>query len=80
MKNYKLATVFVTLYLIIYTILLRLDISLNISLFMFSLSPFLVLWMVYTILKYAPYKGRELKENEEWGYQDNGPQSRGVEY
>jgi hypothetical protein len=40
---------------------------------MFSLSPFLVIWMAYTILKYAPFNGRELKENEEYGYQDKTP-------
>lgn len=70
MKNYKFSTIFVTLYLIVYTILLRLEVSLSIPLFMFSLSPLLVAWMAYTILKYAPYNGRELKENEEWGYGD----------
>lgn len=70
MKNYKFSTAFVTLYLIVYIIMLRLEVSLSISLFMFSISAFLVIWMAYTILKYAPYNGRELKENEEWGYQD----------
>ena len=70
MKNYKFATTFVTLYLVVYTLLLRYEVSTSAALLMFSLSPFLVLWMVYTILKYAPFCGRELKENEEWGYQD----------
>ncbi|GEO12158.1 hypothetical protein [Segetibacter aerophilus] len=75
MKNYKFATAFVTLYLIVYTVLLRLKVPLNISLFMFSLSPFLVVWMVYAVLKYAPYINRELNDDEEWGYQDEGPKS-----
>ena len=70
MKNYKLPTIFVTLYLVVYTVLFQFEVPLNIMLFMFSLSPFLVIWMAYTILKYAPFKGRELAENEEWGYQD----------
>lgn len=70
MKNYKFSTAFVTLYLIVYTILLRLEVSPGVSLFMFSISPFLVVWMAYTILKHAPYNGRELNENEEYGYQD----------
>jgi hypothetical protein len=76
MKNYKFSTAFVTLYLIVYTIMLRLEVSLSISLLMFSISPFLVLWMVYTILKHAPYNGRELKENEEYGYQDKNVYSK----
>jgi hypothetical protein len=37
---------------------------------MFLLSPFLVAWMVYTVLKKGVYTGRELAENEEWGYSD----------
>jgi len=37
---------------------------------MFSISPFLVVWMAYTIIRYGPYNGRELKEDEEYGYQD----------
>jgi hypothetical protein len=37
---------------------------------MFLLSPFLVLWMVYSIIKHGVYKGKELEENEEWGYAD----------
>jgi len=70
MKNYKFATAFVSVYLIVYTLLFQLDVSLNILLLMFSLSPFLVIWMVYTILKHSPFTGRELKEDEEWSYQD----------
>jgi len=70
MKNYKFSTVFVTLYLVVYTILLRLEVSISLSLLMFSISPFLVVWMAYTIIRYAPYNGRELKEDEEYGYQD----------
>ena len=70
MKNYKFWTAFVTLYLVVYTVMLRLEVSITVSLLMFSISPFLVVWMAYTILKYAPYQGRELKEDEEYGYQD----------
>ncbi len=70
MKNYKFATVFVTFYLIVYTILLHLNVSLSVSFFMFSISPLLVVWMAYEIIRYAPYNGRELKENEEYGYGD----------
>jgi uncharacterized protein YacL len=75
MKNYQFSTAFVTLYLIVYTIMLRLEVSLNVSLFMFSISPLLVIWMAYTILKYGRYNGRELNENEEYGYQDKATNS-----
>ncbi|MCE3283683.1 MAG: hypothetical protein K0Q66_2420 [Chitinophagaceae bacterium] len=68
--NYKLATIFVSVYLLLYTVLHQAGASLKILGAMFLLSPFLVIWMVYTILRYAPYNGKELKEGEEWGYGD----------
>lgn len=37
---------------------------------LFFFSPALLLWLVITILKNDVYKGRELKDDEHWGYQD----------
>lgn len=69
-QNYKLATILVTIYLVIYTLLHHAGASLQLLGAMFLLSPFLVIWMAYTILKFAPYHGKELENDEEWGYQD----------
>lgn len=41
-------------------------------------APFLVTWMVIVILKYGAYKGKELKADEEWGYEDQPKESLGV--
>ncbi|MDB5229348.1 MAG: hypothetical protein JWN76_153 [Chitinophagaceae bacterium] len=62
MKNYKLVTAIVTIYLLVYTILQQMGASLTILAVMFALSPVLILWMTFTILRYAPYKGPELEE------------------
>jgi hypothetical protein len=70
MRNYKFATFFVTAYLVIYTLLSQLGASLDVVTLMFCLSPFLVIWMAYSILKYASFEGKELGEDEEWGYSD----------
>jgi hypothetical protein len=69
-QNHRVATLLVTLYLVVYTFLHQSGASLRILGAMFLLSPFLVGWMAYTILKHAPYKGRELAADEEWGYGD----------
>ncbi|MBO9703391.1 MAG: hypothetical protein J7604_24495 [Sporocytophaga sp.] len=69
MKNYKLSVIFVTLYLFVFTVLSRMDIELEIMLSLFSLSPFLILWMVYSVLKYGKHSGKALNERE-WGYED----------
>lgn len=64
------ATTFVTLYLVIYTVLFRTGASAAVLTIMFAASPFLVIWMATTIMKFGKYSGRELDDNEEWGYQD----------
>lgn len=70
MKNHKVAIIFVTAYLIIFSVAGRLGTPLHVMFLLFSLSPILVLWMVYSILKYGKYTGKILAENEEWAYQD----------
>lgn len=73
LKKPTLAAIIVTLYLVVYYILFQAGAPEDIILTMFALSPFLVIWMVMTILKYGKYEGPELKEDEEWGYQDWKP-------
>jgi hypothetical protein len=77
-QNHKFATILVTVYLIIYTFLHQSGASLKVLGLMFLMSPFLVIWMAYTILRYAPYNGRELKEDEEWAYGDKNKDDLGV--
>jgi len=36
---------------------------------LFFLSPFLVIWMVYRVIRYDTYHGNELNDDE-WGYAD----------
>lgn len=69
-QDHRFATILVTTYLVIYTLLHQSGASLSLLGAMFLLSPFLVVWMAYTILKHARYEGRELDADEEWGYQD----------
>ena len=40
--------------------------------------PLLIVWMVYSVLKFGKYKGTDLKENEEWGYADKSKDDLGV--
>jgi hypothetical protein len=70
MKRHQFATLFVSLYLLVYTVLFHAGASLQLLGCMFLVSPFLVVWMVYSVLKYGTYSGSELASDEEWGYQD----------
>lgn len=77
-QKHKFATILVTVYLVVYVLLHQAGASLELLGTMFLLSPFLVIWMAYTILKYAPYKGKELGADEEWGYADKDRNDPGI--
>ena len=72
------AVPFVTVYLLVYYLLFDGGASADVIAVMFFLSPFLVAWMVITILKHDKYKGKQLSENEEWGYADKEKDSLGI--
>lgn len=36
----------------------------------YVVSPLLLCWMVYRVIRLGEYKGIDLKENEEWSYAD----------
>lgn len=69
MKNYKFATAFVTIYLFVYAVLTANNTPYAVVVTLFTLSPFLVIWTALTILRNAPYNGKELNDDE-WGYGD----------
>jgi len=60
----------VSLILIFYTALAVWGIFPGLVLMLFSLSPVLVIWMVWVVLKHGTYNGPELKEGEEFAYAD----------
>ncbi|MDE3250194.1 MAG: hypothetical protein KGO82_16150 [Bacteroidota bacterium] len=43
---------------------------LHVIYFISAIGPFLIVWMVYSVLKYGKYKAADLQEEEEWGYAD----------
>jgi hypothetical protein len=72
-----LAVILVSLFLLLYCALLRFDSTFRIALIMFLVSPFLLIWMVVTVLKSGKYEGPELGENE-FGYQDKNKDDLGI--
>lgn len=70
MKNYKFSVIIVTIYLFGFVVAGKVGVQLPWMLLLFSMSPFLILWMVYTILKYGKAPGKTLSRDEEWGYCD----------
>jgi len=64
----------VTVILLIYCILIGFNISLPVAYLIFGISPILITWLVYTIIRFGKYKGKEFGTGEEWGYQDRTKQ------
>ncbi|QJD94718.1 hypothetical protein HH214_01930 [Mucilaginibacter robiniae] len=73
----KVSVITVTVFVIIYSVLFHTGISQTILSYAFLISPFLMVWMVYSVLK-DPYTYPELKENEEWGYSDKAKDELGM--
>ena len=44
----------------------------------FSISPFLIIWTAYSIIRYGIFSSRELKKDEEWGYDDKSKEELGT--
>ena len=77
-RNPVFAASFVTVYLLIYTVLFHTGASYPILVTMFAISPFLVIWMVYVVIRFGKYSGPELQPDEEWGYQDKKREDLGI--
>ena len=66
MNKEKLAIVFSGFYFLLFLITLPVGYDyLTWTLFLFS--PVVLLYLVYSVIRYGKYSGRELKDGEEWG-------------
>lgn len=74
MKKPKIAIAIVTVYLLVFQLALRTSISLTIIFGMLSASPFFILYMVYTVLKYGKPSQYTFDERfyDDWDYTRNG--------
>jgi hypothetical protein len=68
-KKDILSIVVVSIYLVIYCVLLQSESTETLAVSMWALSPFLITWMAYMVIRYGKYEGKELG-SKEWGYGD----------
>lgn len=78
MKKEIFALWFVTIYLVVYSVIIFLEINTDLVFFLFFLSPFLLIWMVISVLKSKIHPPKELKDGDEWDYQDVDKNELGV--
>lgn len=69
MNKASFSVLFASVYLLVFLIMLHTEFS-TVVWALFLLSPFVVLYMVYMVIRYGVYSGRELDADEEWGYED----------
>jgi len=68
-RSVSFPVILVTIVLIVYAVLLATGWSTVLAATLFFLSPFLVIWMVYRVIRHDSYDGKGLN-GEEWGYAD----------
>ena len=73
LKHPYILAILLTFYLLAYVVMLQLNILPNVTMIMFFLSPFLIITLAYSVLRYGTYDGPELNDDEHWGYQDRQP-------
>jgi hypothetical protein len=67
MNHETIAVAGVSLTLLIYTILASTGVLLTWVALIFSISPLLIIWMVWVVLRFGEYQGEELQEEQEFG-------------
>ncbi|NEN22483.1 hypothetical protein G3O08_03070 [Cryomorpha ignava] len=80
MKKDEIAVSIVSALFLVYISFISFDIYTSIALMIFIVSPVLIIFMVYSVLKHGEFKGDELDKGQEFGYLDRPklgkPQSR----
>ncbi len=63
---------------LVYCVLVFTQSAIGLSYTIFVASPFLMGWMAYSIIRKGKYAGKELEEDEEWGYADKRKDELGL--
>ena len=67
-----------TTFLVIYLALETFDAAFSWMMLLFSISPMIIIWMTFQILKHGVFDGEDLGENEEYGYGDRRKEDLGM--
>ena len=68
----------VSAFLVLYVLVMATNASSSLGRIMFIASPFLVIWMAISVLRSKTFTGKDLEENEEWGYADKEKEKLGM--
>ncbi|HEX6180671.1 MAG TPA: hypothetical protein VFZ47_05455 [Chitinophagaceae bacterium] len=77
LRKPSIAVIAATLYMAIYMVFFYRS-NINVVMAMFLAAPAMLIWLAYTIVRYGKFDGKELQDDEEWGYSDRDKDSLGV--
>ena len=63
-------TIFASLYLLVFVIFIQLNVFINLVHVLFLCSPIVVITLMWSILRYGNYEGKEFTKDQHWRYQD----------
>ena len=78
LRNSAFSIALTSVYLLVFVGLLHQEVSLRLIMLLFSLGPFLLVWMIWTVLKDGRYSGGHLGPDRDWGYQDRRNEDLGT--
>lgn len=69
MNRASFAVFFSSSYFLVFLVSLNIGFD-RLTWILFLFSPFLLLYLFYSVLRYGNFSGRELADDDEWGYED----------
>ena len=69
MNRGMFSVLFSTFYFLLFLVSLNLGYE-RLSWGLFLFSPMLLVYLFYSVIRHGQYTGKELKDEEEWGYED----------
>lgn len=70
MKSDEIAIAVVSALFLVYVSFISFEIFTSIAIMIFIISPGLIIFMVYSVLKHGKFEGNELEKGQEFGYLD----------
>ena len=79
MKQTTIAVAGVSFLLLLYTLFASMEVFLGFVYLIFAVSPVLIIWMVWVVLRFGEYHGDEMVDEQEFGYEDRPDLGKSLE-
>lgn len=77
-RKEKIPVIIVSIYLLVISVYAGMGIASPLGGYLLAIGPPLLLWVVYNVIRYGKFEGKELEPGEEWGYADKKKEELGI--